>query len=488
MEPGATPLAEHHRLVGALAATLEAQGVPYFVVPGPTDRFTVGVRSSARSQLDRALAALAQAEDILLSPTSAADAPEFRPLGDGVDAGATQLQLWSPVAASDRRSLLGPDAHVTVQFWDVLADGSLQAPTPNRYAEKLTQAAAADLVRVTVGETSQPTVREMAEPHVDDIGFPVDLVYTWVDGADERWRARMLAARQRYQGPVDRASIDDSRFLNVDELRYSVRSAFAFAPWFRHLHLVTDGQVPDWLDRDHPRVSVVHHDEIWDDPGQLPVYNSHAIEARLHHIPGLADHYLYLNDDVFFGKLTQASTFFTPGGLCKFFPSTTRIGLGPPVLGEPPGSVAAKNDRRILHEVVGAIQTRRLRHTGHPQRRDVALELEERVPEVYRRTAGSKFRSPDDISPIALQSWYAYRTGRAVTASLRYRYVGLSRRAQLDRLDELRSARVTMLCLNQEEDKGEGDAVEAGAMTQALTDFLTHEYPFRSPLEADLPG
>ena len=37
----------------------------------------------------------------------------------------------------------------------------------------------------------------------------------------------------------------------------------------------------------------------------LPTHNSHAVESQLHHIPGIAEHFLYSNDDMFFGRPLQ---------------------------------------------------------------------------------------------------------------------------------------------------------------------------------------
>nr|WP_284289061.1 hypothetical protein [Angustibacter aerolatus] len=44
-------------------------------------------------------------------------------------------------------------------------------------------------------------------------------------------------------------------------LRYSLRSLEAYADWIRTVYLVTDDQVPDWLDTTNPRVRVVSHRE-----------------------------------------------------------------------------------------------------------------------------------------------------------------------------------------------------------------------------------
>ena len=39
-------------------------------------------------------------------------------------------------------------------------------------------------------------------------------------------------------------------FLDFDQLRYSLRSIEQFAPWIRHIYIVTNGQVPNWLNEE----------------------------------------------------------------------------------------------------------------------------------------------------------------------------------------------------------------------------------------------
>ena len=41
---------------------------------------------------------------------------------------------------------------------------------------------------------------------------------------------------------------NDSRYISRDELRYSLRSVDMYADWVRHVYLVTDNQVPPWLE------------------------------------------------------------------------------------------------------------------------------------------------------------------------------------------------------------------------------------------------
>ncbi|MDR1660716.1 MAG: Stealth CR1 domain-containing protein [Desulfovibrio sp.] len=144
--------------------------------------------------------------------------------------------------------------------------------------------------------------------------FPIDVVYTWVDGDDPRH----LTKRTLHLPPDSlEQSAGANLFRDNRELLYSLRSLAEYAPWVRRVHLVTDGQRPDWLSK-HPDLAVVDHAEII--PRQyLPTFNSHVIEAYLHRIPGLAEHYIYFNDDFFLTAPAGAGDFFASNGLPFLF-------------------------------------------------------------------------------------------------------------------------------------------------------------------------
>ena len=54
--------------------------------------------------------------------------------------------------------------------------------------------------------------------------------------------------------------VSASRFEDNEELRYSLRSLERFAPWVRHIYIVTNGQLPYWLNLENPRVTIVTHE------------------------------------------------------------------------------------------------------------------------------------------------------------------------------------------------------------------------------------
>eukprot|EP01138_Halocafeteria_seosinensis_P008134 gb/GECG01008314.1/.p1 GENE.gb/GECG01008314.1/~~gb/GECG01008314.1/.p1 ORF type:complete len:1154 (+),score=123.58 gb/GECG01008314.1/:1-3462(+) len=176
----------------------------------------------------------------------------------------------------------------------------------------------------------------------------IDAVYTWVNGSDPVWLAQLqyykelseketsTEEKEGKSGQDDAGSQQDkktktaaevieekvnelrrnpvssNRYRDNEELRYSLRSLEKYAPWIRHIYIVTNGQVPSWLDLSDLRVSIVSHEEIFPDPSVLPVFSSPSIEAHLHRIPGLSKKFIYFNDDVFLGAPTWPSDFWSP--------------------------------------------------------------------------------------------------------------------------------------------------------------------------------
>uniref|UniRef100_A0A7N8WYG1 N-acetylglucosamine-1-phosphotransferase subunits alpha/beta n=1 Tax=Mastacembelus armatus TaxID=205130 RepID=A0A7N8WYG1_9TELE len=105
--------------------------------------------------------------------------------------------------------------------------------------------------------------------------------------------------------------VSASRFEDNEELRYSLRSVERHAPWVRHIFIVTNGQIPSWLNLDNPRVTVVTHQDIFLNYSHLPTFSSPAIETHIHRIPGLSQKFIYLNDDVMFGKDVWPDDFYS---------------------------------------------------------------------------------------------------------------------------------------------------------------------------------
>lgn len=222
--------------------------------------------------------------------------------------------------------------------------------------------------------------------------FPIDVVYTWVDHNDPAFQERL--AKHRPNEP-SAANTGLSRFICHDELRYSLRSVEAFAPWVNHIYIVTDRQRPYWL-ADNPRITLVDHSEILD-AEYLPTFNSHVIGSALHRVPGLSEHYIYFNDDIILLRPTEPADFFTASGIAYVFLGDTHLPDGPPLPNETASNWAAKNSAALLSRHGISPLRRRTAHVAHPQIKTVAEECEKLFAETYGSFRLNKFRAMNDL-------------------------------------------------------------------------------------------
>jgi hypothetical protein len=142
--------------------------------------------------------------------------------------------------------------------------------------------------------------------------FDIDIVYLWVDGSDPEW----LARKNSFLGNKANANseaISIARSADNDELKYALRSLEKYASWIRRIFIVTDGQTPRWLNTQNAKIQIIDISELLPKEA-LPCYNSVIIEHFLWKIPGLAEHFLYANDDMFFNSKINPDFFFTSDG------------------------------------------------------------------------------------------------------------------------------------------------------------------------------
>jgi hypothetical protein len=370
---------------------------------------------------------------------------------------------------------------VEVERWNIGAR-SVTCPRANALTREQFDPADLEPTVVEIFGRPWPTLAGMFGAHPGDVGFDIDLVFSWVDGTDPALsspRARLLA--QVVLGDGDDA---DARTRQIDELRYALRAVDQNAPWVRRIFIATDSRLPNWLIADHPRVTVVRAAEHFRDPSALPTFNSHAVETQLHHIDGLAEHFLYCNDDMFVGRRVAPSRFFTPGGISRFIESPVRIGGGPVDIRRSGHENAARNNRRLLADRFGYVITRHLAHSPAPLRRSVLAELEAEFPRDFAATQASRFRSAADISVTnSLYHYYALLTGRAVPhESASARYIETTSRDGLSSLGELLARRdADFFCLND----GSTPEVDEDHRARTVSDFLACYFPHRAPWELD---
>ena len=142
----------------------------------------------------------------------------------------------------------------------------------------------------------------------------IDFVLTWVDGSDPEW----IAEKRKFQGKDEITNENDDSNTDcryrpdTELLRYWFRAVEKNAPWVNKIHFITCGQKPDWLNENHPKLSLVNHKDYI--PKQyLPTFNANTIEMNFHRLEGLSEKYVYFNDDIFLTRPVLPTFFFKRG-------------------------------------------------------------------------------------------------------------------------------------------------------------------------------
>jgi len=237
----------------------------------------------------------------------------------------------------------------------------------------------------------------------------IDAVYTWVDGGDPLFTSEMRRFHRQCEPCNARDGFSDNRFRDSGELRFSLRSIEKFAPWVRKIHIVTNGQVPAWLNTGCERISLVTHKQIFSSPDLLPVFNSAAIELQLHRIPDLSRRFLYLNDDLFLCRPVYRRDFITSSfGQYFFF-----------------DEIPLHDDchhGRVHDRAYGYTQmlAQRLRPMGAKRRlpshcpqlydKEILSRLEELFSDAFIETSSHRFRHPKDTTLRILYFIYILET------------------------------------------------------------------------------
>ncbi|MBQ0896586.1 stealth family protein [Micromonospora sp. U56] len=480
----ATPLEMWHRNLVAVTSTLESAGIEYHCLRNDdylrsSVAILVGQRDAVR-RLVRSAPELSGAHVRTVEVQPGRNQPDLAP--------AEVIQVWFPVTDARAGVVLGAQFACEIEFWTRVGD-VVRAPRHNAVIDEAPARAepvrvAAALLSHFVPEADDHTYgtrRDLTVRAPDRVGFPIDAVYTWVDGSDPEWLKRKMAALRAPDAPRHAVAANSSRYHNRDELRYSMRSLHGFAPWLRRIFLVTDSQLPSWLDPTHPMITVVTHAELFADLGGRSSFNSHAIESRLHCIEGLAEHFLYLNDDVFLGRPLLPTHFFHANGIAKFFLSPAQFGLGEARAADLPVNAAGKNNRRHIQRLFGVTITQKMKHTPFALRRSIMHQIEQMLHADVTETARHQFRHHGDLSiPSSLHQYWAYLTAQAVPGDIEYEYADLGHPSTPARLTELLTRRHRdVFCLNDTDSDSEAFAEQE----RMLADFLSRYLPFPAPFE-----
>ena len=203
----------------------------------------------------------------------------------------------------------------------------------------------------------------------------VDFIIPWVDGGDPAWREQM----ERYRGAFTvMTDSSGSRYRDWDNLRYWFRGVEKFAPWVRTVHFLTWGHLPPWLDTRHPKLHIVRHEDFIQRE-YLPVFSSHPIELSMHRIEGLAERFVYFNDDTFLLRPVGTERFFRGGLPCD----NARLNIIPP--------------SSIAHIVLNDVELINLRH-----------DKRQAVRRNSSKWFNCRYSLPDILKTLTLMPWSVF--------------------------------------------------------------------------------
>ncbi len=274
----------------------------------------------------------------------------------------------------------------------------------------------------------------------------------------------------------------DNRFNDHEELRYSLRSVARYAPFVNHIYIITMNQRPIWL-ADHPKITIVDHAEIFRNLDDLPTFNSHALESNIHRVPGLSEHFIYFNDDVFLGAPVQPEYFFVGDQLNVLFEKGLTPS-GPPQENETVYRRALRNMNAFLDEHFIGEPRQRLCHAPFALRKSYIEDFERKFPHIFAINSSHRFRSEHDytLTNGLLQYYWKYQ-GKIVFHPLGNMMVSLRRdeffERTAQRLQRLKEKRPATFCL---QDVMDNESILTKAL---LHQFLEGYYPEPAPWEKD---
>ena len=281
----------------------------------------------------------------------------------------------------------------------------------------------------------------------------IDLIYTWVNGSDPaffREKLYWLALSDN----IDPQSASNVRFFEHDELRYSLRSAKQNVPWINHVYIVTNGQIPSWIDLSNAWISIVTHREIMP-LESLPTFNSQAIEANIHKIRGLSEYFLYANDDCFFYRPLSPEFFFSSKGKVKVLKGG--LYFSDEYLQKHQNFLYANNvfySATLLYKKFKVLLRFEVSHNVKAFRKSLYSHCSNRFPEEFNFTTFKKFRAPKCIN-LSMISYYAIIIGKGEVVEEHDRHFSNQVYLRIGSREKMREVlhqrNPALLCINDED-------------------------------------
>ncbi len=304
----------------------------------------------------------------------------------------------------------------------------------------------------------------------------IDIVYTWVNGNDSIWKEKKRKKAEEIGKIIPEAN-SEALYTDNNELKYSLRSVEKFAPWVNQIYIVTDNQIPKWLNLDHPKIKIVDHSEIFTNKEHLPSFSARAIECHLHNIKTLEEYYIYFNDDMFLGTHCQPNYFYTSDGKPYIFTSELYAFPNKKLFDlskrdkyrRNSHQAAICNTRVLLKEKINKSVYIRLRHGVKPLKKSLMKMVAETFNYEIADTSKNSLRTYNDILPIHLFAFYTKaknlsKTKYLITSDIKkskidlfsklynkftFGFINLHENDIQEHLERILNAKPFIFCLNQ---------------------------------------
>ena len=233
----------------------------------------------------------------------------------------------------------------------------------------------------------------------------IDAVILWVNGNDQKHKIKI--SNYVYNKSEISLTKFRTRFDQVNEIKFTIDSILKFAPYIENIHIITDEQTPEFLEKIdnndyYKKVSIVDHKVVFKDFEQfLPTFNCRPIETCMHRIPGLAEHFIYFNDDFFLIKHTKPTDFFRNGlpvlrgkwlkfDKDIFYKKFKKIRVG------------HKKAQQKAAQLIGLEKYYNFKHTPHPLRKSTFKTYFNNNPNIFIENIKYKFRNENQFTPQGL--------------------------------------------------------------------------------------
>lgn len=323
----------------------------------------------------------------------------------------------------------------------------------------------------------------------------VDIVIPWVDGEDDEW----LKKKSKYD-INNKLLNEEARYRDFGILKYSLRSIESFLPWVNRIFIITDNQIPSFLNVNHPKIRIIDHRDFI--PSEyLPTFNSNTIELNVHRINELADRFILMNDDMIFTQPLDESDFFVESAVVDsaifspIFPK--EIGIGRIVANNISILNSHFSKRQFVKEnffkVYSLKYGKRLfknilmapyklfsgfydYHVPIPYFKQTYREVMEEVDYYYRRTCQNKFRTELDINHWLVRYWQLASGKFIPRENSLSRYILLDDIHQLERC--LNKKSVKMICINDT-----NETLHYAESSSKVINLLEKKFPHPSSFE-----